>query len=203
MSELWFGRMDGVRNAVLLTVSEEISVGILADGSLITGHHGTAGEFGHIPLDPSGPVCECGQKGCWESVASTNAALRYYKELLPGTNQVSFLDLLNLATEGDRNAQVALGKQATKLGKGLRMISYALSPEVVLVSGEVTSAWDRFAPFLERELTTPPIPGAPPHLQPIGSSHIARLRGAAAILLQRQSQSRRGKMNGDALHNSQ
>ena len=192
MSELWFGRMDGVRNAVLLTISEEISVGILADGSLITGHHGTAGEFGHIPLDPSGPVCGCGQKGCWESVASTSAALRYYNELTSATNGISFQDLLNLAAEGDRNAQVAVEKQAAKLGKGLRMISYALSPEIVLVIGDLTSAWDRFVPFLERELITPPIPGAPPRLQPICDSHIARLRGTAAMLLQRQSQSRRG-----------
>jgi predicted NBD/HSP70 family sugar kinase len=188
MSELWFGQMDGVRNAVLLNVSEEITVGILANGSLMTGHHGTAGEFGHIAVDPSGPLCECGQRGCWGSVASTKAALRYYKRLAPKTGGITFLDLLNLASEGDKNASKAIDMQATKLGEGLRMISYALSPEVVLVLGEVTARWDRFLPILERAVSIPPIPGAPPRLQPIRGCHIARLRGAAATLLQRRSQ---------------
>jgi hypothetical protein len=52
MSELWFGRMDGVRDAVLITVSEGIGAGILANGQLISGQRGMAGEFGHIPLIP-------------------------------------------------------------------------------------------------------------------------------------------------------
>jgi predicted NBD/HSP70 family sugar kinase len=187
MSELWSGRLNGVRNAVLLNVAEEISVGILAEGRLITGHHGTAGEFGHIPVDPSGPICACGQKGCWESVASTKAALRYYKDLAPGTNGISFQDLINLGSEGDKNACAAIDAQMTKLGEGLRMISYALSPEVVLVAGDVTAAWDRFVPILEWALTTPTIPGAPPRLQPMRGGHIERLRGAAALFLQRHS----------------
>ncbi len=53
--------MDGIRNAVLLTVSEGIGGGILANGNLIAGQSGMAGEFGHISLDSSGPLCGCGQ----------------------------------------------------------------------------------------------------------------------------------------------
>jgi len=187
ISELWFGRMEGVRDAALVTVSEGMGAGILADGRLITGHDGAAGEFGHIPLASSGPVCKCGQVGCWETLASDTAALRYYAELVPAANQITYQELLHLAVEGNPNASVAMEKQATFLGKGLRMLAYAFSPEVVLVAGGVVSLWERTAPILERELNNPPLPGTPPRLQPTYEGGLARLRGAAAILLQRHS----------------
>jgi predicted NBD/HSP70 family sugar kinase len=95
--------------------------------------------------------------------------------------------LLHLAVEGDPNASAAMEKQATFLGKGLRMLAYAFSPEVVLVAGGVVSLWERTAPVLERELNNPPLPGTPPRLQPTYEGGLARLRGAAAILLQRHS----------------
>ena len=81
LSELWSGRLDGIRNAVLITVSEGIGGAILANGQIITSRSGLAGEFGHSPIDPTGPVCGCGQRGCWEVFASSTAALRYYAEL--------------------------------------------------------------------------------------------------------------------------
>jgi predicted NBD/HSP70 family sugar kinase len=188
MSELWFGRMEGIRNSAMVTVSEGISVGILADGSLITGHHGTAGDFAHIPFDSSGPPCECGQTGCWESMASNKAALRHYRELIPEANGLSYQDLLDLALGGDQNAQQAVARQAAQLGRGLRIIACALSPEVMLVAGDLTSAWEQFAPILEGELSISKLPGVPPRLQPIRDGDVTRLRGAAALLLQRRAQ---------------
>lgn len=187
ISELWFGRMDGVRNAALITVSEGIGAGILANGFVVRGHDGTAGEFGHIPLASSDLLCGCGQVGCWETVASNSAAIRYYLELAPASNLSTFQELLNLAVEGDANAATALEKQATFLGKGLRMLAYAFSPEVVLVAGALVSVWEKIAPVIEKELNSPPLPGAPPRLQPTYEGSLARLRGAAATLLQRHS----------------
>ena len=90
LSELWSGRLDGIRNAVLITVSEGIGGAILANGQIITSRSGLAGEFGHSPIDPTGPVCGCGQRGCWEVFASSTAALRYYAELAPeNTNRTA------------------------------------------------------------------------------------------------------------------
>jgi predicted NBD/HSP70 family sugar kinase len=186
-SELWFGRMEGVRNAALVTVSEGIGAGILADGIVVRGHDGMAGEFGHIPLGYSDILCGCGQIGCWETVASNTAALRYYTELDPASSVLTFHDLLNLAIGGNPNAGKALEKQATFLGKGLRMLAYAFSPEVVLVTGDLVSTWDRIAPIIERELANPPLPGITPRLQATYEGGLARLRGAAATLLQRHS----------------
>lgn len=187
MSELWFGTMDGVLDAVLITVSEGIGAGILANGRLISGRHGMAGEFGHISIDPSGPRCACKQKGCWEVFGSCNAALRYYSELEPTAKHVTFHELLNLAEEGNRHAITALAKQARYIGRGLRMVTAGLSPEVVLIAGDVTSAWDRFAPIIQAELEDRMLEGTPPRLLPTHEGDVARLRGAAALLLQRHS----------------
>jgi predicted NBD/HSP70 family sugar kinase len=187
MSELWFGRMDGVRNAVLITVSEGIGAGVMTNGHLVSGQHGMAGEFGHIPLDPAGPLCGCKAKGCWEMYASCNAALRYYNELEPKAKRITYHELLNLAEEGNARAVEALKMQARYIGKGLRMVTAALSPEVILVAGDVTSAWHRFASIIEAELAASTLAGKPPRLAPTHEGDVARLRGAAALLLQRHS----------------
>lgn len=187
MSELWFGRMDGVSDAVLITVSEGIGAGIMTNGHLVSGQHGMAGEFGHIPLDPTGPKCACKANGCWEVFASCNAGLRYFSELEPKSRRITFHELLNLAEEGNPHALEALKTQARYIGKGLRMIMAALSPEVILVAGDVTSAWRRFAPTIEAELAASSLVGKPPRLVPTHEGDVARLRGAAALLLQRHS----------------
>jgi predicted NBD/HSP70 family sugar kinase len=184
MSELWLGRLDGVRDAVLITVSEGIGSGILANGQLVTGQHGMAGEFGHIPLDPAGTRCGCKLNGCWETFASCSAALRYFSESAPKAKPTTFHELLHLADEGNPNAIHALEKQATYIGRGLRMITAALAPEVILVDGDVTSAWDRFGPTIEKELRKLTLAGKPPRLERTHEGDVARLRGAAALLLQ-------------------
>lgn len=187
MSELWFGRMDGIRDAVLITISEGLGGGILANGHVVSGQQGMAGEFGHIPLDPSGPRCACKLNGCWETYASCTAALRYYSELAPRAKRITFQELLNLAEEGNAHAVAALAKQAKFIGKGLRIVTAALAPEVVLVAGDVTSAWGRFSPLIEKELKELMLAGRPPRLLPTHDGGAARLRGAAALLLQRRS----------------
>jgi predicted NBD/HSP70 family sugar kinase len=154
---------------------------------VVRGHDGTAGEFGHIPLASSDLLCGCGQAGCWETLASNTAAVRYYGELVPASRVLTFHDLLNLAVEGDPNAAKALEKQAAFLGKGLRMLAYAFSPEVIMLAGALVSIWDRIAPIIERELANPPLPGTTPRLQATYEGGLARLRGAAATLLQRHS----------------
>lgn len=185
LAELIFARMDGTRDAALVTISEGVGVGVLANGQLISGSHGMAGEFGHIPIDPSGPRCACGHKGCWETFASCQAALRYYRELAPASPAITFQELLNRAEEGDVHAEQALARQAEWIGRGLRMMIAALSPSTILIAGEVTSAWHRFGPVVEREVKGLTLAGSPPLIRPTHESEIARLRGAAALVFQR------------------
>jgi predicted NBD/HSP70 family sugar kinase len=187
LSELWFGRMDGVRNAVLITVSEGVGSAILANGQILAGRSGMAGEFGHIPIDPAGPECGCGQRGCWETFASSKAALRYYADLKPQTPAPRIQDLLKLAEEGDGKALQALDTQARALGRGLRTVTAALAPEVIIVIGDITSSWTRIAPIVEKEMAATMLAGTPPRLVAASDGELARLRGAAAMVLQRHS----------------
>ena len=187
LSELWFGRMDGVRNAVLVTISEGVGTAILANGQLVTGRSGLAGEFGHISIDPAGPQCGCGRFGCWEVYASSTAAIHYYAELRPEASRTTIMELINLAEDGDKNAVKALNRQASYLGQGLRIITTALSPEVILLTGGLTSSWERFGPLIEAELKGSMLAGEPPRIAVTSDVELARLRGAAALVLQRHS----------------
>jgi predicted NBD/HSP70 family sugar kinase len=187
LSELWSGRLDGIRNAVLITVSEGIGGAILANGQIITSRSGLAGEFGHSPIDPTGPICGCGQRGCWEVFASSTAALRYYAELAPKARALNIHDLLRLTEEGDATAIAAVTKQATHLGRGLRLVTASLAPEVVLITGDLTTSWARFGPIIQKEMAATMLAGAAPDLGITKDGELSRLRGAAAVVLQRHS----------------
>ena len=193
LAELWSGRMDGVRNAVLVTVSEGVGAAILANGQILTSRSGLAGEFGHSPIDPAGPVCGCGQRGCWEVFASSTAALRYYVEGVPDGDAIDIRRLMQLAEEGDARAVAAVSQQAAALGRGLRLITAALAPEVILITGDLTNLWGRFGPIVQAELAKTMLAGAPPRLEITSDGELSRLRGAAAVVLQRHSGYNRSK----------
>jgi predicted NBD/HSP70 family sugar kinase len=187
LSESWYGRLAGVRNAVLVAVSEGIGTAILAGGQLHSGYNGLAGEFGHISIDSSGPVCGCGQRGCWEMAGSSRAAIQFYRELSPDARSIDIYGLLRLAEEDDPIAIEAVSRQAKGLGRGLRLITAALSPELILITGEITSVWQRFGPIVQHELESSMLAGKAPRLATAGDGELARLRGAAAVLLQRHA----------------
>jgi predicted NBD/HSP70 family sugar kinase len=186
LAELMFGHFDGIRDAVLVTVSEGVGTGLYANGQLLSGLHGMAGEFGHVSLDPSGPACACGRRGCWETFASCRAALRYYKKLHPQGRVISFNELLGMAEDGDELAAKAVEEQARFIGRGLQPIIAGLSPSVILIAGDITSAWHRFGPVIEKEVAELTLVGKPPRILPTHDGDIARLRGAAALVFQRR-----------------
>ncbi len=187
LAELWSGKLDGIRNAVLITVSEGVGAAILANGHIVTSRSGLAGEFGHSPIDPTGPLCGCGLRGCWEVFASSNAALRYYAEMRPESAAIGIHELLHLAEEGEPDAIAAISRQATWLGRGLRLVTAALSPEVILFAGDITTSWERFGPVIQAELESTMLAGPAPRLETTNDGELARLRGAAAVVLQRHS----------------
>ncbi|HEY7211973.1 MAG TPA: ROK family protein [Bryobacteraceae bacterium] len=190
LSEIWFGRAAGISNLVAITVSEGIGAGIIANGQLISGQNGVAGEFGHVPLDPEGPVCSCGNRGCWEVLASNSAALRYYFEEPSQRNNrqeqtLGFTDLLTLAEQGDVRAGQALDRMAAMLARGTRMIVAGLAPEAIAFIGEFTAAWDRFRPAIQKEVEAQNISGRPIAFLAGQDGAAARLRGTAALVLQK------------------
>ena len=186
LAAVWFDHMESCRNLVVVTVSEGIGAGILANGVLARGFNGMGGEFGHVPLDPKGPLCGCGSRGCWEVFGSNRAALRYYLESSSHSGGLSFQDLLSLAEQGDARAGRALEKMAHYLGRGMRMIVAGLAPERIIIIGDLTRSWHLFGPVIESEVQAQVLPGGcPPLLIPAHEDGMARLRGTVALVLQK------------------
>lgn len=186
LAAVWFDHVGADRNVVVVTVSEGIGTGLLVNGELVRGLSGMAGEFGHVPVDPKGPVCGCGSRGCWEVFASNRAALRYYGESGAEDSGLSFVDLLRRADHGDQQAVKALEMMAHHLGRGMRMIVAGLSPQRIVVIGDLTRSWHRFGPVIEAEVQAQVLPGgAVPSVVPTHEDGMARLRGTVALVLQK------------------
>ncbi|WP_263408512.1 ROK family protein [Terriglobus tenax] len=186
ISELWFGRLQGAKDVALVAVAEGVGAAILAGGHMHSGYNGMAGEFGHVSVDPNGPLCQCGQKGCWEMVASSRAAIRAFNNV-SRRKVKDIYELLQLSEEGDEQAVQALTEQARALGRGLRLITATVAPELILVVGDITASWDRFGPVVAQELAASMLAGPPPLLRAAGDAELARLSGSAAMLMQRHA----------------
>lgn len=192
LSEYWFGRqIEGIRDLFAVTVSEGIGVGMILNGQLVRGISGLAGEFGHVSLSEDGPVCGCGNTGCWEVFASNSAAVRYYTEAQShGRDRkkspaVTFDEILKLAEQGDLNALAALEKMAEYLGRGIAMLVTGLAPEMIVVVGEVTRAWDHVGPVINKVVKERASTHASAKIMPSGLVEQPRLRGIIALVLQK------------------
>lgn len=202
LAEVWFGHGERIRDSVVVTVSEGVGVGIISNGQLVRGLNGMAGEFGHVMLDPNGPLCGCGARGCWEVYASNWAALRYYHEANATANGLTFGHLLSLAESGDLLALKALDRMAQAIARGMRMIVAALSPADIVFVGEFTRLWNLFAPVIEGAVAHAVLVGKPPRVRPAEADpSTARLRGTVAMVLEKHfgpmvSRRRQGKEAG-------
>ncbi len=186
LAAVWFDHMEECRNLVVVTVSEGIGTGVWANGKLVRGLNGMAGEFGHVPLDPQGPACGCGGHGCWEVFGSNRAALRYYLDSGSQSADLSFQDLLSRADHGYQLAAKALETMAHYLGRGMRMIVAGLAPERIIVVGDLTRSWHRFGAIIEAEVQAQVLPGGcMPRLVPAYEDGMARLRGTVALVLRK------------------
>jgi predicted NBD/HSP70 family sugar kinase len=189
LGELWFGKHDEhIRHLVAVTVSEGIGVGVLLNGQLVHGANAMAGEFGHMTIDESGPPCSCGKRGCWERFASNSAAVEYYTKATATRGQQStalrFEDILRLASSGDARAVETLERMAQFLGAGLATIVTGLAPQVVVVIGEVTSAWDRVGPIVADVVARRALREIPAQIIPTDHNTQPRLRGAVTLVVQ-------------------
>jgi predicted NBD/HSP70 family sugar kinase len=192
LAELWFGRHpENVRNLVAVTVSEGIGVGLLLNGQLVHGGGAMAGEFGHVGWDDKGPLCGCGRRGCWEQYASNQAAVRHYlgNGKAPakggrGRRPLQFTDLLALAEAGDRRARETLDRMAHHLGTGLAALVTGLAPQVLVIVGEVTAAWNRVGPIIIDVVSKRSLPGTSTAIVPTDAATQPRLRGAVTLVVQ-------------------
>ncbi len=137
VAEHRLGAGRGSQDFVYVTVSTGIGAGLVLGGRLHRGYRGSAGEFGHVVVDPDGPRCNCGARGCLEAVSSGTAIARE-------AGRASAVEVTRLAEAGDRSAQLVLSRAARYLGLALGGLINLLNPEVLALGGGVIVASPHF-----------------------------------------------------------
>lgn len=202
LSEVWTGPHEGVQDLVAVTVSEGIGTGVIANGKLVRGPSGAAGEFGHVPLTEDGPVCACGSRGCWEVYASNAASVRNYnsgntgspaghpeaREKRRAASITEFNDLICLVERGDVLAAEVIDRMAFYLGLGMAMLVNGLAPSVITIVGEITRLWDRVAPIIHQVVADRARTHAGTKIVPSDAAAQPRLKGAVVLVLQKHFQ---------------
>lgn len=146
LAELWLGRpeISNVRDFIVVLIDKGIGTGVVFDGQIYGGKHGVAGEFGHMTIGKNAPVaCSAGNYNCWEAFASERAAMARYKNAVGARADldIDFVDLINMANDGDERAAKALKETAKYIGLGISTLVQGLSPEVTIVVGSIVRAW--------------------------------------------------------------
>ncbi len=150
LGEWAWGKGRGTRHFMLVTIGTGIGAGLVLDGQIYRGVDGTHPEIGHHFIDPGGPACFCGGRGCWESLASGPAMERWAQENYPQGRRRSAQDLCKAAREGDPGALAAVERTGRYLGIGFANLVTLYTPEMIAVGGGLTQSWDLFWPAIER-----------------------------------------------------
>jgi glucokinase len=151
--EFRFGAGRGSKDMLLVTVGTGIGGGIVAGGKLFRGAHGFAAEIGHVIVEPGGPICGCGNRGCWEQVASGRAVGRLGREAAQDHPDSLLAELAGgdpdavtgpivttAAKSGDDIAVAVLAEVGRRLGEGIAGLVNVIDPDIVVVGGGVIEA---------------------------------------------------------------
>ncbi|WP_234361424.1 ROK family transcriptional regulator [Plantactinospora sp. BB1] len=157
LAEFRHGPQAGTANLVHLTGGAGLGAGVVADGRLLRGGRGFAGELGHVPVEPDGPLCPCGRRGCLEVVAGIPALIRRAlpdaAEDGPVTDFAPEVDRIRTkARRGDRATLDALAEIGRHLGRGVALLANLVNPEVVLLGGYYATLAPWLLPAAEAEL---------------------------------------------------
>ncbi len=197
LAQLWLtrGETSGGHNFVYISVSDGVGVGVVVNGELLRGRDHIAGEFGHMPLNLEGPLCMCGNNGCWEAYTSNLATLsRYFgwnlskrsPKHLKDAERGSFtvLDLIACARRGDAKAVAAVLATGRFLGLGIATIINLVNPDSIYLAGEIITAWDLIEDKVREAITERTLTEAARHtpLRVTSTQEYPRLRGAAALI---------------------
>ena len=194
LGEFRYGAGQGARSLVYLTVSTGIGGGIILDGRLWRGLGDSAGEIGHMTIDPDGPPCGCGNRGCLEALASGPAIARRAHEALQGGRpsrlrdlaEASAADVVRLAREGDALASEIWAAAVHALALGVGAAITILAPERVIIGGGVAEAGDMlFAPLrreIKRRVKLVAVESVP--ILPAALGRDVGILGAAALALE-------------------
>ncbi|MCM3488554.1 ROK family glucokinase [Alkalihalophilus marmarensis] len=156
LGEMWRGAGDGAKNLLCVTLGTGVGGGIIANGQILHGASGMAGEIGHITsVTKGGAPCNCGKTGCLETIASATGIARLATEAVAVSNEPSLLkeqfdtlgsltskDVFEALAKGDHLAEQVLDETASYLGVAIANLSNALNPEKIVIGGGVSKAGD-------------------------------------------------------------
>ena len=153
LAEYRFGLAKGRKNVLCLHVGWGLGLGIIINGKIYRGHSGFTGEFSHLPITGNGVLCECGKRGCLETIASGKGLVRLAKEQIETqkdsplakviVNQEKDLvpkSIIEAANHGDQFAISIISQVGLELGKGIAILIQLLNPELIILGGRVASA---------------------------------------------------------------
>lgn len=152
IGENWLGAGRGVENSICVTLGTGVGGGIILDGRILRGVDGTAGEIGHICVEPLGAPCGCGSRGCVEQYSSASAIVRltrelenqYPKTVLKNKTRLTARDVFEAGAAGDELALEVFRKVGFYLGIALADLINILNPEVIVIGGGAAAGWDLF-----------------------------------------------------------
>ncbi|WML50664.1 ROK family glucokinase [Neobacillus sp. PS3-34] len=154
IGEMWKGAGNGAKDLVCVTLGTGVGGGVIANGNIVQGVSGAAGEIGHITSIPEGGApCNCGKTGCLETIASATGIVRIameelkkedaageLKDIFAANDLVSAKNVFDAARNGDALALLVLEKVSLHLGLALANIANTLNPEKIVLGGGVSKA---------------------------------------------------------------
>lgn len=160
-----FGVGRGSSNMIYMTISTGVGGGVIIGGQLFVGSHGFAGEVGHMPIDPNGPRCGCGNIGCLEAGSSATAVVRVARERLAAGEKSALIDLAggdpsNITAEmvaetarsGDHLGQSIFADVSRSLGLGIVGLIHVFDPDMVVLGGGLTEEFDLLMRGITKEI---------------------------------------------------
>ena len=194
LGEMWQGGGKGSSNMVLVTLGTGVGGGVIVDGKLLTGIHGSSGEIGHLKVNPDETVvCGCGKCGCLEQYVSATGIVNQAKRFLAACDTPSQLrsietfsakDVLYLAKSGDAVALQVAQSFGEILGRALAIVSCVCDPEVFVLGGGVSKAGKYLIDLVQPAFIKNAFPAAEPTrfgLAVLGND--AGIYGAAKLVL--------------------
>lgn len=148
VGEFHHGAGRGSRNMVYVTWSTGIGSGLIIEGRLYRGAHGTAGEFGHTIIDPDGPLCTCGQRGCLEQLAAGHG--------IASQTGHAALEIFAAAGRGEAQAKMVVTRAAVYMGLGLINLTNLVDPDVIVIGGGIVQSWGLVQGVLRETLAGSP-----------------------------------------------
>lgn len=152
LGEAWQGSSKGYDNSIMITIGTGVGGGIIVDNKIVDGANGASGEIGHMRvMHQGGYLCNCGNEGCLETIASATGIKRLFCEKLKSTSKKSALNcvegpsakmIFNAAKNGDEVALSVVEEVSYYLAYTIQILTVTTNPSVVLLGGGVSNAGD-------------------------------------------------------------